>query len=242
MSMQRIREPLTLGAARATLRLMLPRVILHNAVSVDGRVDHFTPDVELYYELASRWNDDATLVGADTLLAAPEEAPEDDLQSEPPAADPEDRRPLLVVSDSKGRIRSWDYWRRQPYWRDVVVLCSHATPQAHLDYLLSRRVDYIKTGRLQVDLTAALEELNLRHAVHTIRVDSGGTLNGALLRAGLVREISVLIHPVLVGGVSGKSVFRAPDLDGSEGVIPARLVHVEQLKDGIVWLKYETTD
>ena len=32
-----------------------------------------------------------------------------------------------------------------------------------------------------------------------MRVDSGGALNGALLRAGLVDELSLLVHPVLVG-------------------------------------------
>jgi 2,5-diamino-6-(ribosylamino)-4(3H)-pyrimidinone 5'-phosphate reductase len=32
-----------------------------------------------------------------------------------------------------------------------------------------------------------------------VRVDSGGALNGALLRAGLVDELSLLVHPVLAG-------------------------------------------
>jgi 2,5-diamino-6-(ribosylamino)-4(3H)-pyrimidinone 5'-phosphate reductase len=32
-----------------------------------------------------------------------------------------------------------------------------------------------------------------------VRVDSGGALNGALLRAGLVDEVSLLVHPVLAG-------------------------------------------
>jgi riboflavin biosynthesis pyrimidine reductase len=49
---------------------MLPRVILHNAVSVDGRIDWFTPDIGQFYELASRWSEDATLTGSDTLLSA----------------------------------------------------------------------------------------------------------------------------------------------------------------------------
>jgi 2,5-diamino-6-(ribosylamino)-4(3H)-pyrimidinone 5'-phosphate reductase len=218
---------------------MLPRVILHSAVSVDGRIDWFTPNVGMYYELASRWNEDATLAGADTLLAAPDEVPEDDAQAEPPAVDPEDRRPLLVVPDSKGRIRSWDYWRTQPYWRDAVVLCSHDTPQSYLDYLLSRKVDYIKTGRQHVDLQAALEELNIRYGVKTVRVDSGGTLNGALLRAGVVTDLSVMIHPALVGGTSARSLFRAPDLTSADGVLPLRLAHVEQMEGGIVWLQYE---
>jgi 2,5-diamino-6-(ribosylamino)-4(3H)-pyrimidinone 5'-phosphate reductase len=46
---------------------MLPRVILHNAVSLDGRIDWLTPDVGLFYELASRWKEDATLASSNTI-------------------------------------------------------------------------------------------------------------------------------------------------------------------------------
>ena len=45
-----------------------------------------------------------------------------------------------------------------------------------------------------LDLPAALAGFE-----GVVRVDSGGALNGALLRAGLVDEISLLVHPVLVG-------------------------------------------
>lgn len=33
-----------------------------------------------------------------------------------------------------------------------------------------------------------------------MRVDTGGTLNGILLRQGLVTEVSLFIYPSLVGG------------------------------------------
>ena len=46
----------------------LPRVVLHLAVSLDGRHDWFTPDVGLYYELVGRWHEDVTLAGADTII------------------------------------------------------------------------------------------------------------------------------------------------------------------------------
>jgi 2,5-diamino-6-(ribosylamino)-4(3H)-pyrimidinone 5'-phosphate reductase len=72
-----------------------------------------------------------------------------------------------------------------------------------------------------------------------VRVDSGGTLNGILLRSDLVDEVSVLIHPGLVGGTTPRSIFRAPDLISSEGVIQLRLIHVEQLKGDVIWLRYE---
>jgi len=63
---------------------MLPRVVLHNVVSADGRTDWFCAGIGLYYELISRWDEDATLFGSDTLLDAVDEGRQntDDLQSE----------------------------------------------------------------------------------------------------------------------------------------------------------------
>jgi 2,5-diamino-6-(ribosylamino)-4(3H)-pyrimidinone 5'-phosphate reductase len=74
--------------------------------------------------------------------------------------------------------------------------------------------------------------------VQTVRVDSGGLLNGVLLRAGLVDEVNVLVAPCLVGGTTPRSMFSAPDLDTLEGVIPLRLTHVEQMRGDVVWLRY----
>jgi len=87
---------------------MLPRIILHNEVSVDGRIDWIAPDIGLFYELASRWKEDATLAGSDTILKQEEGMPEEDEEAfEPQKKNPGDSRPLLVVPDSKGRVRSW---------------------------------------------------------------------------------------------------------------------------------------
>ncbi len=221
---------------------MLPRVILHNEVSLDGRFDWVTPDLGQFYELASRWKEDATLAGSETLLSAyPEEqlSAEDVEGAQPPEKNPDDTRPLLVVPDSRGRLRSWHLLRKEPYWRDVVALCSRSTPEAYLDYLSERHVEYVVAGDDHVDLRAALEELNARYGVELVRVDSGGSLNGALLRAGLVDEVSLLIDPCLVGGTTPRSVFRAADLNSSDGVIQLRLVHFEKVKGDVVWLRYE---
>ena len=219
---------------------MLPRVILHNAVSLDGRFDWFTPDIGRFYELASRWKEDATLVGSNTILTAEAEVPEEDEEAfAPPKREPDDQRPLLVVPDSRGRVRSWHFLRKQPYWRDAVALCSRSTPKAYFDYLEQQNIDCILTGDDHVDLRAALEELNARYGVKVVRVDSGGTLNGALLRAGLVDEVSLLIHPSLVGGTTPRSIFLAPDLASADGVVQLRLAHVEQLEGELVWLRYE---
>lgn len=164
--------------------------------------------------------------------------PEDQLAFEPPQVEPNDERPLLVIPDSRGRVRIRHALRQWPYWRGCVALCSRATPQEYLQYLEERHIDYVIAGEDHVDMRAALEALNVRYGAQTVLLDSGGTLNGVLLRAGLVNEISLLVHPCLVGGITPRSFFRAPDLTSPEGVIALRLIHVEQIRDQILWLRY----
>lgn len=229
---------------------MLPRVILHNAVSLDGRISGFTIDLNQYYELAATWKEDATLAGSETFLSAAGEAPpEDDSAFLLREIDPNDRRPLLVIPDSRGRIRTWHYLKILPYWRHFVALCTEKTPAEYLDYLKKRHIDCIKAGDDRVDLRQALEELNRRYGVKVVRVDAGGTLNGILLRQGLVDEVSLLIYPSLVGGETEKSIFRAPDLPavnaaqiaagaGSEGAIPLKLIGMDKLNGDVMWLRY----
>jgi 2,5-diamino-6-(ribosylamino)-4(3H)-pyrimidinone 5'-phosphate reductase len=129
--------------------------------------------------------------------------------------------------------------RHEPYWRDNIILVSSKTPQSYLNFLRKRNINFIQSGEDHVDYKAALEELNSRYGVKVVRVDSGGTLNGVLLRAGLVNEVSLLIHPYLVGGTSPRSMFRAPDLVVSSGVINLQLIHFEQLAENLIWLRYE---
>jgi 2,5-diamino-6-(ribosylamino)-4(3H)-pyrimidinone 5'-phosphate reductase len=69
-------------------------------------------------------------------------------------------------------------------------------------------------------------------------VDSGGTLNSVLLHAGLVSEVSVLIHPFIAGGnadptLSDPLKAGIPDLQ-----VPLRLQGMEVVGDGIVWARY----
>lgn len=219
---------------------MLPRVILFNAVSLDGRINHFDADIGKFYELAGQITVDAILGGSDTMLSSGDQIPAETVNdmSSPPMP-PDDRRPLLVIVDSRGRVRSWHYWRQQPYWRAGVSLCSQSTPKEHLDYLRRRNIDYILTGEDKVDLRQSLEQLNARYGIKSVRVESGGTLNGVLLRAGLVSEVNLLIHPCLVGGFSPHSFFMAPDLPVGQTGIPLHLMHCESLDGGLVWLRYE---
>jgi 2,5-diamino-6-(ribosylamino)-4(3H)-pyrimidinone 5'-phosphate reductase len=212
-------------------------------VSLDGRITGFNADVELYYDLASKWNVDAVLMGSNTVLKGfgvkPGETLEESEESfKPRVKDPEDKRPLLVIPDSKGQIRIWNEIIKMPYINDVLVLCGRSTPQEYLGFLDERYIDYLVVGYQQVDLENALEELNTKFGVKKVRVDSGGVLNGILLRKGLVDELHLLIHPELVGGTVFNSIFEESRLDGEETPIKLSLEGMEKIKDDIVYLRY----
>ena len=219
---------------------MLPYVILHMGISVDGRIDWGGGADNPYYELVEQFTADTDISGSNTILKAqfPDEPQSalgkvyDDWVKKP-------ARPLHVIVDSQGRIKNWEIIKKQPWWRGYVSLCSEATPESHLEYLNELGIRCIISGKQKVDLRAALEVLNTQFGTRRVRVDSGGTLNGVFLRAGLVDEVSVIVSPSLVGGITPKTMFVAPDLETEDGVIPLILVHVEKIRERYVWLRYK---
>jgi len=223
-------------------------VILHSAISLDGRTTGFPVDLGLFYSLAGTWREDATLTGADTLLAAPEaQSPEDDLaalETRAPECEEtvktgsakKDPRPLLIVTDSRGRLRHWTAFLASPYWRGGIALVSRATPRDYTRRLARLGIEILVAGKDQVDLIRALELLAERYKIRTVRTDSGGALAGALLRAGLVSEVSVVAHPALAGDSDPHCLFRDPRPGAP---VRLRLIAVEPLPKGILWLRYK---
>ena len=223
---------------------MVPRVILHTAMSLDGRITGFPADLELYYTLAAQWNPDAILFGSETVLAACREnpllevPPEHEEMFTPPKDAEKDPRPLLVIADSRGRVRCWDAIRKWPYMRDVLALCSRATPKEYLRYLEDRRIGTIVAGDNRVDMRAALADLQAQYGVNVLRVDSGGTLNSVLLQAGLVDEVSVLIHPFIAGGKADPTLSDPLKAGIPELQVPLTIETCEVVGNGIIWARY----
>jgi 2,5-diamino-6-(ribosylamino)-4(3H)-pyrimidinone 5'-phosphate reductase len=71
------------------------------------------------------------------------------------------------------------------------------------------------------------------YAVKTILTDTGSTLGGVLLNQGLVKEISLLVHPVIVGQ-EAHYIFR-----NVSSHIELKRDKCEVLDDGYLWLVYK---
>ncbi|GAB2872806.1 RibD family protein [Myroides odoratimimus subsp. xuanwuensis] len=202
-----------------------PRVIVHVAVSLDGSTAGFEPDVGRFYELAATWHEDVTLAGSDTILAQEAALSAADLPGPAPGG------PILAVVDGRGRVRAWQALLDAGYWSRVVAVHAAGTPPRDHGFA------EIVAGDDRVDLAAMLLAMRERFGAGVVRVDSGGALNGALLDAGLVDEISLLVHPALAGATD-----RRPWHGGAPAIgRRMTLVEARHFPDGVVWLRHRVT-
>jgi 2,5-diamino-6-(ribosylamino)-4(3H)-pyrimidinone 5'-phosphate reductase len=220
---------------------MLPRVLVHTAVSADGRTKGFDVDMGQFYGVAADWGADCMLTGADTIVLAPEYVPDDPSAPAPDVA-PSNAH-LLAVIDARGRVRNWRTLKGYTqFWRDPLAIVSRETPAEYVDEVRRAGCDALVAGDERVDLRAALELLAAEHGVTRVRVDTGGALAGALLAAGLVNEISLMVYPLLAGGAEEHTFNRLVAPDGTPGIAasPAlSFVGVERLDGGVARLRYE---
>jgi 2,5-diamino-6-(ribosylamino)-4(3H)-pyrimidinone 5'-phosphate reductase len=46
---------------------MLPKIIMHNSISIDGSLTNFEPHMGLHYQIAGNYEPDAHLIGSNTI-------------------------------------------------------------------------------------------------------------------------------------------------------------------------------
>ena len=215
---------------------MIPRIILHNSVSLNGSLTGFEVEMGLHYQLAGSYKPQAHLIGSNTVLIGAElygegVPPEEPFDFIKPLRDP--HLPLWAVIDSDGKLAGMLHTcRRFEYCRDVIVFVSENTPPGYLLYLQERNYDAFIVGKKKVDLRIALEVLADQYQVKTVLADTGRILGNLLLKKGLVEEISLLIHPKITGKRSYSMFGNFPENIG------LNLIKEEVLEKKYVWLRY----
>jgi 2,5-diamino-6-(ribosylamino)-4(3H)-pyrimidinone 5'-phosphate reductase len=196
-----------------------PHVVAQVAVSLDGVTTGFEVDHARFYALATLWQEDVTLIGADTILAEEQALRSAARKAERPSG------PLLAVVDSRARVREWESLRRLGHWSGVLALYADQTPARPLDSVIPELI----TGYDRVDLAEALDLLGSCHHAKVVRVDSNGRLLAVLLELGLIDELALLVHPVVVGTGHRWTPAEHHDL---------RLANSEEFEGGVVWRRY----
>lgn len=228
---------------------MRPRIICHMMVSLDGRIhpsrwtaspdggrDDWSKVYERVHEVLAG---DAWLVGRVTMAEMSK------AEAHPPAGPVSVERPChlarrgagsyALAIDSSGKL----HFAKPDVGGDpVVVLLGRDVPDSHLAELASDGVSYLVAESEPMDVRAMLEVLGHELGIHRVLLEGGGHVNGSLLAAGLVDEISLLVAPAIDGGDGITGVFDAG---------PARLAGkarlsldaVETLEHGLVHLRYK---
>ena len=132
-------------------------------------------------------------------------------------------------------------WARRDIGGDpILVILTEAVPDRHLAGLRADGVSYIFAGATEIELAAALETLNRELGLERILLEGGGGANGALLRAGLVDELSLVVSPAIDGSSGAPTVFNSGDVDlGPAPIESMTLASHEVLEGGAVWLRYK---
>ncbi|MEH3146451.1 MAG: dihydrofolate reductase family protein [Methylobacterium frigidaeris] len=235
---------------------MRPKIICHMVSSVDGRllVGRWTPPAagieaglhhRHYEEVAGRLGGEGWIVGRTTMAEIAEGQPRT------PASVPgglrgthvADRkgRDLAVAIDPHGKVH---YGRDDVGGDHVVAVLGEDVPDAYLAELREDGVSYLFAGPDGRDLAGALDTLGQAFGVGTLLLEGGGAINGAFLKAGLIDEVSLLVHPAIDGLAGVPSIF---DYRGGPHQKPAagrtlRHLHTETLEGGTVWLRYRVED
>ena len=213
---------------------MLPKLIVHNSISIDCSLLNFEVNMPLHYQIAGGFKADMHLVGSNTVKAGIDlflkEIPR---ETKCDYRKPEKNGLLWVVPDTTGKLNGLLHVIRQSeYCKDVIILISEKTPQEYVRYLKERNYENYVIGENKCNLKQSLEFLNEKYNAKTILTDTGSILSNLLIKQGLVSEISLLIHPVVVGK-NGYNMFAYLDEN-----FKLELVKKEFFEKGNVWNLY----
>jgi len=215
---------------------MLPKVIVHNSLSLDGSLTGFEPNMGLHYQIAGSYRPAVHLIGSETAKIGLElfgDGIVHEQVSDFVKQKREKSLPFWVIPDTKGKLKGKLHALRGfEFCRDVIMLVSEATPREYIDYLKERQYDYFVIGKEHVDLRQALEFAYVRFGAKRVLTDTGRVLSNLLMEQGLVDELSLLIHPLVVGE---KSYNMFGNMTQNPKLVLRRY---EKLEKGLMWLVY----
>ena len=222
---------------------MKPRVICHMMSSLDGRTITKrwgqAPHTQAYEATAATFAAEAWMCGRVTMETDFTKGLSPDLQ---PVNAPLDRadfvaeysgKSFAIAVDAHGKL-GW----QSAYIDDdhVIAVLSEQVSDEYLAYLQRKGVSYVFGGPAEIDFALVLGKLGALFPIRTLLLEGGGHLNGSLLRAGLVDELSLLLYPVVDGAASSAAVFEQGDAPG-----PAtrfELLSQEPREHGVLWGRY----
>jgi diaminohydroxyphosphoribosylaminopyrimidine deaminase/5-amino-6-(5-phosphoribosylamino)uracil reductase len=179
----------------------LPYVVFKAAMTLDGKTATSSGDSkwiscaasrELVHQLRDQV--DGIVVGSGTVNA-------DDPRLTTRLTDGNGRDPVRIVFDGSLKTSPQAILYTQPSEAKTVLVTAPDHAEADLQPYRAVGVDIIQVSRNDngLDLTAAMIALGAMN-LHSLLLEGGSILGGAMLRAELVDQVMIFVAPKMIGG------------------------------------------
>jgi riboflavin biosynthesis pyrimidine reductase len=146
----------------------------------------------------------------------------------------------MVAVDTKGLLR----WKHNVITfgdqsvHSIITVVTHTTPKEYLNYIQEKDISYIFAGENEVDFELVFQKLKQNFQIDTLALEGGGLLNGSVMAADLIDEISLLLTPLVLNRTSAPVVFERKG-DEELDVKKYTLLEVKKMENDAVWLRYK---
>jgi 2,5-diamino-6-(ribosylamino)-4(3H)-pyrimidinone 5'-phosphate reductase len=223
---------------------MKPYVICHMLSSIDGKIDgpalkDVTGDGE-YETTGDQLGGDAWICGRVTMQKHfADEAPFVSSVRERTGPHPvhvaRQANSYAISVDPHGKLQ----WSSNEIDGDhLICVISEDAPRDYPEMLREKNISYIVSGSTAINFDETLNLLSVHFGIRTLLLEGGGHINGALLQAGLVDEVSLLIVPAIDGRHEIPTTFDGMTLIGDRAV-PLKLKSVDRRERDALWVRYE---
>ncbi len=193
----------------------LPYVRCKLAMSLDGRTAMASGESKWITSAAAREDvqrlrarSDAILTGVGAVLA--------DDPSMTVRLDDIDRQPLRVVVDTNLSMPTTAKILKEK-GKTILMTCSSDEYVAQALKDAGADIHMMPYCNSSVDLKSVLQQLSDMH-INDVLLETGATLSGAMLQAGLIDELIIYMAPVLMGN-DARGLFALPGLESMQDKI-----------------------
>ena len=215
-----------------------PFVTLKTAMSLDGKIATSTGQSKWITSEASRQRvhelrdiHDAIMVGIETVL-----------KDNPMLTTriPGGKNPIRIIVDSNARTPLVSNVVTNHHQAKTIIAVTENAPAERVNALENSGIEIIFAGNGErVDLNILMNELAKRE-VTSVLLEGGGTLNFALLEAGLIDKVYAFIAPKIIGGRSALTSVEGNGFENLRDAINLKNITTEQIDSDILITGYIT--
>jgi riboflavin biosynthesis pyrimidine reductase len=143
---------------------------------------------------------------------------------------------FAIAVDAHGKL-GWD--ENEINGDHVIEILSESVSDEYLQYLQTKKVSYIFAGKKNLDFSLALKQLHDLFKIRTLMLEGGGNINGSLLNAGLIDEVSLLVLPLADGTTNTPTTFEVGDYLPKKPAQQLKLLDIRKLGHDVIWLRYK---